>query len=223
MIEGRNENPINITLIRENMEGEYGGLEHSPVDGVVESLKVVTRKETERIIQFAFDYARRNGRNRVTCVHKANIMKLTDGLFLSIFRELAERNGAVYSSKQNSPGDAVQASEMIVDNASMQLVSNPSQFDVIVTSNLYGNILANIGAGLVGGAGLIPGYNIGYEHVIFEPGARQIAHAEGGRNSTGPVSMLLSATLMLRHIGLYDHAEQIYRAVLSVLGSHQVS
>lgn len=150
---------VDMVVIRENTEGEYSGLEHQSVPGVVESLKVTTREKSRRIVQFAFDYALQNGRSKVTCVHKANIMKLTDGLFLRTFQEVAEQNRHM----------GIQTENMIVDNTAMQLVSRPSQFDVIVTPNLYGNIVTNIGAGLVGSAGLIPGYNIGRDHAIFEP------------------------------------------------------
>lgn len=150
---------IDMVVIRENTEGEYSGLEHAPAPGVVESLKVTTRAKSRRIVQFAFDYAVQNGRRKVTCVHKANIMKLTDGLFLRTFEEVAAENKHLGLEMEN----------MIVDNAAMQLVSRPGQFDVIVTPNLYGNIVTNIGAGLVGSAGLIPGYNIGHDYAIFEP------------------------------------------------------
>lgn len=150
---------LDLVVIRENTEGEYSGLEHQPIPGVVESLKVTTLEKSRRIVQFAFDYALQNGRKKVTCVHKANIMKLTDGLFLRTFHQVAEKNRHV----------GIEVNEMIVDNTAMQLVSKPEQFDVIVTPNLYGNILSNIGAGLVGSAGLIPGYNIGRDHAIFEP------------------------------------------------------
>lgn len=150
---------VDMVVIRENTEGEYSGLEHQSVPGVVESLKVTTREKSRRIVQFAFDYALQNGRSKVTCVHKANIMKLTDGLFLRTFQEVAEQNRHM----------GIQTESMIVDNTAMQLVSKPSQFDVIVTPNLYGNIVTNIGAGLVGSAGLIPGYNIGRDYAIFEP------------------------------------------------------
>lgn len=150
---------VDIAIIRENTEGEYSGLEHQPVPGIVESLKVTTRENSKRIVQFALDYALQNGRRKVTCVHKANIMKLTDGLFLRTFEEIANDNKHMGLEIEN----------MIVDNTAMQLVSRPEQFDVIVTPNLYGNIVSNIGAGLVGSAGLIPGYNIGRDYVIFEP------------------------------------------------------
>ena len=150
---------IDMVVIRENTEGEYSGLEHQPIPGVVESLKVTTREKSKKIVQYAFDYAVQNRRKKVTCVHKANIMKLTDGLFLRTVLEVAEENKHT----------GIQADNMIVDNAAMQLVSKPLKFDVIVTPNLYGNIVSNIGAGLVGSAGLIPGYSIGRDHAIFEP------------------------------------------------------
>ena len=150
---------IDMVVIRENTEGEYSGLEHQLVPGIVESLKVTTRENSRRIVQFAFDYALQHGRRKVTCVHKANIMKCTDGLFLKTFNEVAQANKHM----------TLEVDNMIVDNAAMQLVSRPQQFDVIVTPNLYGNIMSNIGAALVGSAGLIPGYNIGRDHAIFEP------------------------------------------------------
>lgn len=150
---------IDMVVIRENTEGEYSGLEHQPVPGIVESLKVTTRENCRRIVQFAFDWALQAGRRKVTCVHKANIMKLTDGLFLRTFQEMAADNKHM----------GLESEHMIVDNTAMQMVSRPEQFDVIVTPNLYGNIVSNIGAGLVGSAGLIPGYNIGHNYVIFEP------------------------------------------------------
>jgi isocitrate dehydrogenase (NAD+) len=150
---------LDIVVIRENTEGEYSGCEHEPVPGVIESLKVTTREGCERICRFAFDWAHRNGRKRVTCIHKANIMKQTDGLFLSVFRQVAlewTRTG-------------LEVSDMIVDNAAMQLVSAPGQFDVVVCPNLYGTIVTNVCAGLVGGPGFLPGHNIGSEYAVFEP------------------------------------------------------
>lgn len=152
---------IDFTIIRENTEGEYTGLEHSPIPGeIVESLKVTTKEGSERICRFAFDWAIRNNRKKVTFVHKANIMKLTDGLFLDTFRRIFTEE---YSHSSLTIND------MIVDNTSMQLVSNPRQFDVMLCPNLYGNIISNIGAGLLGSAGLIPGYSMGDEYAIFEP------------------------------------------------------
>ncbi|TPX53496.1 hypothetical protein SeMB42_g00768 [Synchytrium endobioticum] len=191
----------------ENTEGEYSGLEHQPVPGVVESLKVVTRAKTERIARFAFDYALKNNRKKITAIHKANIMKLGDGLFLNVCREVAKQ----YESSGIKFGD------MIVDNASMQLVSKPEQFDVIVCGNLYGNILSNVGAALVGGPGLVPGANIGREIAVFEPGCRHVGKNIMGRNEANPTAMLLSAVSMLRHLGLEDKARQITQALNAVI------
>lgn len=151
---------VNIAVIRENTEGEYSGLEHESVPGVIESLKVITREGSERIVRFAFDWAIQHNRSKITCVHKANIMKQSDGLFLKTFREVAQKE---YSTL------GITVNDMIVDNTAMQLVSRPQQFDVIVSPNLYGNIVTNICAGLVGGPGLIPGYNLGREFATFEP------------------------------------------------------
>lgn len=151
---------IDMVIVRENLEGEYSGLEHSALPGVIESLKVCTRANTTRTVKFAFDWALRNGRKKITCIHKANIMKLSDGLFLQVFNEIAQKYAETSGIEYN---------DMIVDNAAMQMVSHPQQFDVIVTSNLYGNIMANIAAGLIGSPGLVPGYNIGHEVAVFEP------------------------------------------------------
>lgn len=197
--------PLDCVLIRENTQGEYAQLEHSPVPGLVESLKVVTRDASERLVRFALDWAVRHGRKKVTCVHKANIMKLTDGCFLRAFRHISQ-------SEYSQSGMEFQ--EMIVDNASMQMVMRPHQFDVIVTSNLYGNILSNIGAACVGSPGISPGYSIGDGFVTFEPGARHIAEDIAGQNTANPTAMLLSSVLMLRHLGLRGMADVVERAVV---------
>lgn len=149
---------VDAVIIRENTEGEYSGLEQQAVPGVVEALKVITRTKSERIARFAFDFAQRNDRKKITVVHKANIMKLADGLFRDVF----------YETAKDYP--EIQANDMIVDNASMQAVSKPQQFDVMLMPNLYGSILSNVMGGLVGGPGLIPGCNIGREYALFEPG-----------------------------------------------------
>jgi len=201
-LKARHEN-IDFAIIRENTEGEYSGLEHQSYPGVVESLKVVTRAKSERIARFAFDFAIRNGRKKVTCVHKANIMKLGDGLFLNTCRRIAEEYKHM----------GIKFEDMIVDNAAMQLVAKPQQFDVIVTGNLYGNIVSNVGAALIGGPGIVPGCNIGREYAIFEPGCRHVGKDIQGRNSANPSSMLLSGAMMLRHLHLDDHATQIANAV----------
>lgn len=204
---------IDTVIVRENLEGEYAGLEHSALPGVIESLKVCTRRNTERTVKFAFDWAVTHGRKKVTCVHKANIMKLSDGLFLKVFREIAEHYRISHG---------IQANDMIVDNAAMQMVSNPAQFDTIVTSNLYGNIMANIAAGLIGSPGLIPGYNIGHEVAVFEPGARHVAKDIEGLNAANPVSMLLSSAYMLQHLGLHGHSAVIRESVDRVIESNKV-
>ncbi|KAJ1981413.1 isocitrate dehydrogenase (NAD(+)) idh1 [Dimargaris verticillata] len=203
----RHEN-VDFTIIRENTEGEYSGLEHQSYPGVVESLKIITREKTERIARFAFDFALRNGRKKVTCVHKANIMKLADGLFLNTCRR-------VYNDEYKTTG--IQFNDMIVDNCAMQLVSKPQQFDVMVMPNLYGNIVSNIGAALVGGPGIVPGCNIGREYAIFEPGCRHVAKDIQGNNTANPTSMLLSSVMMLRHLNLHSHADNIYQAVYKTI------
>ncbi|KAJ1558493.1 isocitrate dehydrogenase (NAD(+)) idh1 [Cladochytrium tenue] len=198
---------VDIAIIRENTEGEYSGLEHAPVGGVVESLKVVTRAKTERIARFAFDFALKNGRKKVTAIHKANIMKLGDGLFLNTCREVAKR----YESS------GVTFNDMIVDNAAMQLVSRPDQFDVVVCGNLYGNILSNIGAALIGSPGIVPGANIGREYAVFEPGCRHVGLHLQGRNAANPTSLLLSSLHLLRALSLHEKADMISKALTKTL------
>lgn len=198
---------VDIVVIRENIEGEYSGLEHQPFPGVVESLKICTRAESERIIKFAFDYALKHGRKKITCIHKANIMKLSDGLFLKVFRETAEK----YASY------GLVTEDMIVDNASMQMVSNPQQFDVLVAPNLFGNIATNICASLIGGPGLISGYSIGREYAIFEHSGRREALDIAGKNQANPISPLLCSCIMLEHLGLMGHGQAIRKAIDKVL------
>ncbi|CAO3671250.1 unnamed protein product [Rhizopus stolonifer] len=199
---------VDLAIIRENTEGEYSGLEHQSHPGVVESLKIVTRRKTERIARFAFDFALKNNRKKVTCIHKANIMKLGDGLFLQTVRDIYAKEYA---------GTHIELSDMIVDNASMQLVSRPQQFDVVVLPNLYGNILSNVGAGLIGGPGLIPGSSIGREYAIFEPGCRHVGQDIGGNDIANPTAMILSSVMMLKHLGLLEHANNISNAVYRVI------
>ncbi|KIK68060.1 hypothetical protein GYMLUDRAFT_36883 [Collybiopsis luxurians FD-317 M1] len=203
---------VDFTIIRENTEGEYSGLEHQSYPGVVESLKVSTRAKAERIHRFAFDFALKNNRKKVTCVHKANIMKLGDGLFLKTFREVAKE----YESS------GLTFNDMIVDNTSMQLVAKPGQFDVMVMPNLYGAIVSNIGAALVGGPGVVPGCNVGREYALFEPGCRHVASDIMGTNRANPTAMILSATMMLRHLGLDNLANSIASATFDVINSGQV-
>ncbi|KAJ7228586.1 mitochondrial NAD-dependent isocitrate dehydrogenase subunit 1 precursor [Mycena pura] len=203
---------VDFAIIRENTEGEYSGLEHQSYPGVVESLKVSTRAKAERISRFAFDFALKNNRKKVTCVHKANIMKLGDGLFLNTFRRVAEE----YKSS------GIEFNDMIVDNTSMQLVAKPGQFDVMVMPNLYGAIVSNIGAALVGGPGIVPGCNIGSEYALFEPGCRHVASDIMGTDRANPAAMILSATMMLRHLGLDPIANQIAAATFQVINAGKV-
>ncbi|VEU23808.1 DEKNAAC104838 [Brettanomyces naardenensis] len=197
---------VDFVLVRENTEGEYSGLEHQSVPDVVESLKIMTRYKTERIARFAFDFAKRNDRRTVTAIHKANIMKLGDGLFRRIVKEI----GA-----EEYPD--IQVNDLIVDNASMQAVSRPQQFDVMVTPNMYGAILSNIGAALIGGPGLVPGANFGRDYAVFEPGCRHVGLDIKGKNEANPTAMILSATMMLRHLGLPEQADRISKATHAVL------
>lgn len=203
---------VDFAIIRENTEGEYSGLEHQSYPGVVESMKVSTRAKAERIARFAFDFALKNNRKKVTCVHKANIMKLGDGLFLNTFRQVAEEY-------KNS---GISSNDMIVDNTSMQLVARPSQFDVMVMPNLYGAIVSNIGAALVGGPGIVPGCNVGREYALFEPGCRHVAQDLMGTNKANPTAMILSATMMLRHLGLDHIANKVASATFEVIDEGKV-
>ncbi|KAF7729320.1 isocitrate dehydrogenase (NAD(+)) idh1 [Apophysomyces ossiformis] len=203
---------VDLAIIRENTEGEYSGLEHQSFPGVVESLKIVTRAKTERIARFAFDFALKNNRKKVTCIHKANIMKLGDGLFLDTCRQVAKE----YSNS------GIVLNDMIVDNASMQLVSRPQQFDVLVLPNLYGNILSNVGAGLVGGPGIIPGANFGREYAVFEPGCRHVGSDIGGSNVANPTAMILSSVMMLKHMGLDEYGNSISNAVYRTIQAGKI-
>lgn len=201
---------VDLCIIRENTEGEYSGLEHQSVPGVVESLKIITRAKSERITKFAFAFALANNRKKVTCIHKANIMKLADGLFRNTFNTIA----------QDYP--TIQINDMIVDNASMQCVSRPQQFDVMVMPNLYGGILSNVGAALVGGPGVVPGCNMGREVAVFEPGCRHVGLDIKGKHQANPVAMVLSGSMLLRHLGLDEHANRISKAVYDVIADGKV-
>ncbi|XP_033633413.1 isocitrate dehydrogenase [NAD] subunit beta, mitochondrial-like [Asterias rubens] len=201
---------LDLVVIREQTEGEYSALEHESVPGVIECLKIVTRDNSLRIAKFAFDYATRNNRHKVTAVHKANIMKLGDGLFLNSCRQIS----TLYPK--------IQFESMIVDNCCMQLASNPHQFDVLVTPNLYGNIVDNLAAGLVGGAGVVPGESYSTEYAIFEPGARHTFSQAVGRNIANPTAILLCAANMLKHLHLDSYSNLINTAVKSVLKAGKV-
>jgi isocitrate dehydrogenase (NAD+) len=196
---------VDLCIIRENTEGEYSGLEHQSVSGVVESLKIITAEKSERIAKFAFAYALANNRHKVTCIHKANIMKLADGQFRKSFNKVAADYPTIVTN------------DMIVDNASMQCVSKPQQFDVMVMPNLYGGILSNIGAGLIGGPGIVPGVNIGRDIALFEPGCRHVGLDIKGKDQANPTALLLCSSMLLRHLGLMDHANRISKAVYGVI------
>lgn len=198
---------LDFYVIREQTEGEYSALEHESVPGVIECMKIVTEEKSRRIAKFAFDYATRHGRKKVTAVHKANIMKLGDGLFLRCCQETSE----LYPN--------IQFESMIIDNTCMQLVSHPHNFDVMVMPNLYGNIIDNLASGLVGGAGVVPGASYSQDCVIYEPGARHTFGSGVGKNIANPTAMLLCAVKMLRHVNLHEHATKLEDAIMTVLST----
>jgi isocitrate dehydrogenase (NAD+) len=197
---------VDIVTIRENTEGEYTGIEHEVVPGVVENLKVITRTASMRIAEYAFKYAVDTGRGKVTAVHKATVMKLVDGLFLNCCREVAARYpGVVYD-------------EMLIDNAMLHMAKDPTRFTgtVLVMPNLYGDIASDLAAGLIGGLGLTPSGNIGETASVFEA-VHGTAPDIAGQNKANPTALLLSACMMLSHVGLDAHASKIQGAALTVL------
>jgi isocitrate dehydrogenase (NAD+) len=200
---------IDLVIVRENTEDLYSGLEHEVVPGVVESLKVITQDASMRIARFAFDYARRNARKSITAVHKANIMKLGDGLFLKCVRAVARENVDIPYN------------ERIVDAVCMQLVINPHQFDLLVLPNLYGDIVSDLCAGLVGGLGVVPGANLGEDVAVFEA-VHGSAPDIAGKNLANPTALLLSALMMLRHLDERAAADRIMQALGRVLAAGTV-
>lgn len=197
---------IDLIVVRENTEDLYSGLEHEVVPGVVESLKIITERASTRIARFAFEYARTHGRKKITAVHKANIMKMSDGLFLQCFRRVAK----------DYPN--IEANDKIIDNLCMQLVINPHQFDVLLLENLYGDIVSDLAAGLVGGLGVVAGANIGENGAVFEA-VHGSAPDIAGQNKANPLALLQSAVLMLEHIGEMTPAKRIRDAIVKVLAS----
>jgi len=195
---------IDLVVVRENTEDLYAGIEHQLTPDVAESIKVITRRGSERIVRYAFEYARARGRRRVTAVHKANIMKLTDGLFLRVAREVA---GAY---------PEIAFDDRIVDNLCQQLVMAPERFDVLVCPNLYGDIVSDLCAGLIGGPGVAPGANVGADAAVFEA-----VHGSGpdiaGRDIVNPTAFLLSGVLMLEHLGETAAAGRVHDAVAAVI------
>jgi isocitrate dehydrogenase (NAD+) len=200
---------VDIVIVRENTEDLYAGLEHQVVPGVVESLKIITAAASERIATFAFEHARAHARKTVTAVHKANIMKLGDGLFLESVRKIARGYPDIHYN------------EKIVDNACMQLVMRPESFDVIVLPNLYGDIVSDLCAGLVGGLGVVPGANLGIEIAVFEA-VHGSAPDIAGQNLANPTALLLSALMMLQHLGESAAADRILAGLRAVLAAGEV-
>ncbi|MGI5823296.1 MAG: isocitrate dehydrogenase (NAD(+)) [Dethiobacteria bacterium] len=207
-IPGRYEN-IDLVIVRENTEDLYAGIEHMVGEDAAESIKIITRKGSERIVRFAFEYARKHKRKKVTAVHKANIMKCTDGLFLSVAREIAGE----YPD--------IEFEDRIVDNMSMQLVKKPELYDVMVMPNLYGDILSDLCAGLVGGLGVTPGANLGTEIAVFEP-VHGSAPKYAGQDKVNPTATILSAVMMLSHLGEEETAQKIHTALAAVLAEGKI-
>ena len=199
------EPPVDLVIVRENTEGLYSGIENEVVPGVVTSLKVASEVASRRIAKFAFDYARERGRQRVTVFHKANIMKLSDGLFIRCAQEVAKDFGDIAYD------------ERIIDAGCMKMVQDPTQFDVLLLENLYGDVMSDLCAGLVGGLGVVPGSNIGDEYAVFEA-VHGSAPDIAGKNVANPLALLMSAVMMLNHLGETGTADKIkaaYDAVLS--------
>ncbi len=195
---------VDLILVRENTEGLYSGIEHRVAPGIVESLKVVTEFASNRIAEAAFKLAEDEGRREVCAVHKANIMKMSDGLFLECARKVAKRH------------PSIEYREIIIDNCAMQLVKDPTRFDMLLLENLYGDILSDLCAGLVGGLGVVPGANLGEDCAIFEA-VHGSAPDIAGKGVANPTAVILSSVMMLRHLGEADAADRIERAVYATL------
>ncbi len=198
---------VDVVVVRENTEGLYAGIEHDVIpDVAAESIRIITRRGSERIVRFAFEYARANGHHLVTAVHKANILKATDGLYLKVAREVATD----YSD--------IEFNDRIVDNMCMQLVQRPQEYDVLVCPNLFGDILSDLASGLVGGLGVVPGANFGQGMAVFEP-AHGSAPKYAGKNKVNPTATILSGALMLRHLGEMQAAQRVETAVTAVIAA----
>ncbi|HOJ33223.1 MAG TPA: isocitrate/isopropylmalate dehydrogenase family protein [Candidatus Hydrogenedentes bacterium] len=201
---------VELVVIRENTEGLYSGIENEVTEGVVTSLKVTTRKACERIARFAFRYAHERGRKKVTVFHKANIMKMTDGLFLECARAV-----------RTAEAPDIEYNELIIDNGCMQLVKDPSQFDMLLLENLYGDMVSDLCAGLVGGLGVVPGANIGDTCAVFEA-VHGSAPDIAGKNVANPLALIMSAVMMLNYLGETAAAERIKNAYNHVLGRRRL-
>jgi len=200
---------VDLVTIRENTEGEYSGIEHTIVDGVVQSIKLITEQASRRVAEFAFEYARANGRSEVTAVHKANVMRMSDGLFLHCCREAAQK----YRD--------IKFKEMYLDTVCLNMVQDPTQFDVLCMPNLYGDILSDLCAGLIGGLGVTPSGNIGLQGAIFES-VHGTAPDIAGHDKANPTALLLSAVMMLRHMDLHDHGTRIEKAAFDTIREGKV-
>ncbi len=197
-------NKVDLIIVRENTEDLYSGIENLISPGVTQAIKVVTERASERVARWAFNYARANGRKKVTLVHKANIMKISDGLFLKVFEEVAKEF------------PEIKAEDKIVDALCMQLVMDPTQFDVLLMGNLFGDIVSDLAAGLVGGLGVVPGANIGDEYAVFEA-VHGSAPDIAGKNLANPTALIFSALLMLRHLGEEEAADRIWKSMIVTL------
>jgi len=195
---------IDLVVVRENTEGLYAGIEHRILDVAAEAVALTTRFASERIVRFAFEYAKANRRNKVTAIHKANILKLSDGLFLEVARSVAEEY------------PEIEFADMLIDAACMQLVRAPERFEVLVLPNLYGDIVSDLVAGLVGGLGLAPGANLGEEYAVFEP-SHGSAPKYAGLDKVNPTATILSAAMMLRHLGESGAAQKVEKATTQVI------
>lgn len=199
-------NNVDLVVIRENTEGFYSGLEHyiDPKKKIAESIGIVTRTGSERIVRYAFNYAKENNRKLVTAIHKANILKYTGGLFLNVAKEVA------------SEFPEISFNDKIIDATAMQLVTDPTKFDVIVTTNLFGDIISDLTAGLVGGLGFAPGGNLGYDVAIFEA-VHGSAPDIAGKDIANPTAIIFAAVMMLRHLKLFEPAERIEKAIMKII------
>lgn len=195
---------VNLITIRENTEGEYSGIEHEIVPGVVQSIKLITQQASMRVAQFAFEYAEANGRSKVTAVHKANIMRMSDGTFLQCCRAVAEQH------------PSIKFEERYLDTVCLNMVQDPTQYDVLVMPNLYGDILSDLCAGLIGGLGVTPSGNVGIDGAIFES-VHGTAPDIAGHDLANPTALLLSSVMMLRYMQLPDHANRIESACLQTI------
>eukprot|EP00116_Pleurobrachia_bachei_P005968 sb/3466230/ len=204
------EQGVDVVIMRENTEGEYSGIEHQVIPGVVQSVKLITREASKNVAEYAFQYARDQGRKNIVALHKANIMKMSDGMFLEQCREVAARF------------PEINYREMYLDSACLKIVSDPSQFDVMLMPNLYGDIFSDLTAGLIGGLGLAPSGNMGKDGIAIYEAVHGTADDLVEANKGNPTALLMSALMMLRHMGLKPQADKIEAAVLETLTERKI-